>query len=199
MGRFGTGDAPDLLGVGGERAALQSILWSGGCFRTVCFLRGWSLYSDLGYHSVRVGFGGFHNHSSFCPWPKSPSLSPRPSLYLLWRHLPPEPAHPCELSPCPPFQGKSNTALEAFRSSPKPTTTPHPSHPFGLCSPLSQEGACPAPAFPGGFPIPSPTVGTPRGCSPATGSQQPPHGECPAGRFTAKVPAQIFITIPFLF
>lgn len=134
---------------------LQSSLFAGG---------GGLCTQTLGTTGVRVGFGRFQNHSSSLSLAKVSLFVP-----MLGKHLPPEPAHPCEFSPCPPFQGKSNTALEAFRSStsPKPTTTtPRLSQAFGLCNPLSHEGACPAPALPGGFLIPSPTVGTPRACAP---------------------------------
>lgn len=141
-----------------------------------------------------MGFGGFQNHSPFCPWPKSPSLSPRPALYLLGRHLPPEPAHPCELSPCPPFQGKSNTALEDFRSStsPKPTTTPVSSL-WALQSPLTGR-SLPSSCIPWGIPDPQPHRGNTTGlCSSRWEPAAAPRG-CPAGRFTAEVPARIFIT-----
>lgn len=106
-------------------------------------------------------------------------LSPHRAPCLPGRHLPPEPVHSRELTPCLPPRGRSSSMMEDFRSSTSPKATTAPLSKFSGVQP------------PAGRPPGSRRPGTLRDRARAP-EPRAPRGM--PGRFTAEVPAQIFIT-----
>lgn len=153
LGRFGTKDALTCW-VWGMREQLSKASRDLGdaSEQPVCW--GWSLHSDPGYHRCEGGIWEFPKSLILLSLTKVSLFVPMPC----WGGISHQSQHIPELSPCLAFQGKSNTALEDFRSStnPKPTTTPQPvSSLWALPSPLTGRGL-PSSCFPWGIPDPQP-------------------------------------------
>jgi len=145
----------------------------------------------LGTAGVRVGSGCFQNCSSSWPWPKISPLNPHTVHRICRGGI----SHQSRCIPRPPSWGKLNTTVEDFRSStsPKPTAVPFASLSW-VCSPLSAEWSLPGSRIPRGIPGPQPRHGNTVGlCSGRWEPAAAPRG-CPASRFTAEVPARLFIT-----